>query len=117
MQAPAEIDAVDDIAPLIRPAHLQDAAMAAIEFDEVVSRQYHVVEFKKQNFWLPLQPQFHGIVTEHAIDRKMPADIAEEIDIVERIEPVGIVGHDCVVSGLFARRVGKTQETRKDRTN
>jgi len=90
--------------------------VAAIELDEIIGLQNHVIEFQERQFLLSLQPQFHRIETEHAIDRKMPADIAQEIDIVERIQPIGIVRHDRIVPGRFAGRA-KAQETRKDRAN
>ncbi len=46
--AAAEIDAVDDVAPLIRAAHLQDAAEALLQLDEIVGLQDHVVEFEER---------------------------------------------------------------------
>ena len=48
VQAAAKIDAADDIAPLIRSAHLQHAAVTPIKFDEVIGLQDHVVEFEER---------------------------------------------------------------------
>ena len=45
--AVAEIDTVDDVAPLIGAAHLQAAAGALVKFDEIVGLQDHVVEFEE----------------------------------------------------------------------
>src|SRR5713101_4259677 len=42
---------------------------------------------------LPLEPQLDGILSEHAVNGEMAADIAQEIYVVEAVEPVGIVGH------------------------
>ena len=94
--APAEIDAVDDVAPLVRAAHLQIAAVAARELDEVVGLQDHVVEFDERQLLLAIEPQLHRIHRQHAVDREMPADVAQHLDVVERGQPLGIVGHDGV---------------------
>ena len=42
----------------------------------------------------------------------MAADVAQEIDVVERVEPVGIVGHDGVAAGVF-----EFEELREDRAD
>ena len=101
MQPPAEIDAADDVAPLVGAAHLQHAAVAAVELDEVVGLQDHVVEFEERQFLLALEPQLHRIEGEHAVDREVAADVAQEVDVVERVQPVGIVGHDRVAAGIL----------------
>jgi len=33
-------------------------------------------------------------------DREVPPDLAQEVDVVERIEPVGVVGHDGVAGPI-----------------
>ena len=43
-------DAVDDVAPLIRAAHLQPAAVALVQLDEIVGLQNHVVEFEERSY-------------------------------------------------------------------
>ena len=48
VQPAAEIDAVDDVAPLIGAAHLQDAAVTAVELDEIIGLQDHVIEFEER---------------------------------------------------------------------
>ena len=101
VHAAAEIDAVDDIAPLVGAAHLQHAAVALVQLDEIVGLQDHVVEFEERQFLLAVEPQLHRIEGEHAVDREMPADVAQEIDVVERVQPVGIVGHDGVAAGIL----------------
>ena len=50
--APAEIDAVDDVAPLVGAAHLQHAAVALVQLDEIVGLQDHVVEFEERQLLL-----------------------------------------------------------------
>ena len=42
----------------------------------------------------------------------MAADITQEIDVVERVEPIGIVGHDGVAAGIL-----EFQELVEDRAN
>ena len=61
VQPAAEIDAVDDVAPLVRAAHLQHAAVAAEQFDEIVGLQDHVIEFEERQLLLALEPQLDGI--------------------------------------------------------
>ena len=61
VHAPAEIDAVDDIAPLIGAAHLQHAVVALVQFDEVVGLQHHVIEFEERQFLLAVEPHFHRV--------------------------------------------------------
>ena len=109
VQPAAEIDAVDDIAPLVRAAHLQHAAVAAVQLDEIVGLQDHVIEFEERQLLLALEPQLDGIEREHAVDREVAADVAQEIDVVERVEPVGIVGHHRI--GLA---VAEAQEAPED---
>ena len=55
--AVAEVDAVDDVAPLVGAAHLQAAAVALGELDEVVGLQDHVVEFEEGQRLLAVEPQ------------------------------------------------------------
>ena len=94
--AAAEIDAVDDVAPLVRAAHLQIAAVAARELDEVVGLQDHVVEFDERQLLLAVEPQLHRIHREHAVDREMAADVAQHLDVVELGQPLGVVRHHGV---------------------
>jgi hypothetical protein len=57
--AVAEIDAVDDVAPLVGAAHLQPAAVALVQLHEVVGLQDHVVEFEEGQRLLAVEPQLH----------------------------------------------------------
>ena len=40
-----------------------------------------------------VEPQLDGIHRQHAVDGEMPADIAQKIDVVEAVEPIGVVGN------------------------
>ena len=42
----------------------------------------------------------------------MPADVAQEVDVVERIEPVGVVGHQRIAAGIL-----ELEELREDRAD
>ena len=54
---PRQLDAGDDVPPLVGAAHLQHAAVAAGEFQKVVGLQHHVVEFEKRQRLLAIQAQ------------------------------------------------------------
>ena len=95
--APAEVDAGDDVAPLVGVAHLQGDAVALVELGEVVGLQAHVVEFEESELMLALEPQLDRIHRQHPVDREMPPDLAQEVDVVEPCEPFGVVGHDGVM--------------------
>jgi hypothetical protein len=106
--AMAEIDAVDDVAPLVGAAHLQDGAVTAIELDEIIALHDHVVEFEEAQRLLAVEPELHRIEAQHAVDREMPADLAQEVDIVELQQPVGIVDHQRVGGAVaIAQHLGE----------
>ena len=104
-----ELDAVDDIAPLVRAAELQPAAGAPRQLEEVVGLEDHVVEFEEGQRLLALEPEPDAVEGQHPVDREMRADVAQEGDVVERVEPVGIVDHDRV-----GRAVAEGQEALED---
>ncbi len=106
--APAEIHAHDDVAPLVGAAHLQVAGIAPCELDEVVALQQHVVELDERQLLLTVEAQLRRIHRQHSVDREMAADVTQELDVVQRRQPLGIVDHD----GL-ARAVAERQEPRK----
>ena len=108
--AAAEVDAGDDVAPLVGSAHLQVAADAPVELDEVVGLQQHVVELDERQLLLALEPHARRVHRQHAIDREVLADIAQELDVVERRQPLGVVDHDGI--GLALAEV---EELGKDR--
>ena len=91
-----QVDPVDDIAPLIRAAHLKHAALAAVKLQEIIGLQDHVVEFEKAEALLAVQPRFDAFKRQHPVDREMPPDITQEFQIVQTIKPFGIVEHSGV---------------------
>ena len=108
--AAAEVDPRDDIAPLVGAAHLQVALIAPRQLDEVVGLQQHVVELDERQLLLALEAHLRRIHRQHPVDREVPADVAQEFDIVERRQPLGVVGHDRVTA-----RLAEIQELREDR--
>ncbi len=103
--APAEIGAHHDVAPLVRAAHLQDADVALVEFHEVVGLQDHVIEFEEGERLIALEPELHRIHGQHAVDREVPADVAQQRDIEQRVEPVGVVGHHRIGLAAAERKI------------
>ena len=91
-----EFDAIDDIAPLVGPAHLQATGGAARQFQKIVGLQDHIIEFEEAERLFAVEPQLDRIEAEHPVDREMLADVTQERDIFELVEPVGIVDHHRV---------------------
>src|SRR6185437_7297292 len=94
VDAPPELDARDDVAPLIGAAHLHGAIMPPRQLQEIIGLEHHVVELEEGERLLALEPQFDAVEAEHAVDREMPAIVPEEGDVVELVEPIGVVDHD-----------------------
>ena len=82
--------------------------MAPSQFEKVVGLQDHVVEFKKGQRLLAVEPQLDGLECQHPIDREVAADIAQERYVLQRVEPIGIVDEQCV-----GRAVAEFEETVK----
>src|SRR5262245_50388947 len=74
--------------------------MAPEEFDEVVSLEYHVVELDEAQRLLALESQLDRVVGQHAVDAEMATVVAQEIDVVQTIEPVGVVDHERVIGAV-----------------
>src|SRR3546814_10780889 len=55
VHSPRQFDAVDDVPPLIRTAHLEPATGALREFAEVVGLENHVIEFRSEEHTSELQ--------------------------------------------------------------
>ena len=105
LHAAAEIGAHDDVAPLVRAAHLHDAFVAPVQFHEIVGLQDHVVELEEGERLVALESQLHRIHGQHAVDREVPADVAQQRNVEQRVEPVGVVGHDGVGRAVAERQV------------
>jgi hypothetical protein len=93
-QPAAEVDAVDDISPLVGSAHLQNTAVALVKLHEVVGLQNHVIELKKRQRLLTLEAKLHRIERQHLVDGEMAPDVAQEGNVMQLVEPLGVVRHD-----------------------
>ena len=94
MQATRQVGPGDDIAPLVRTADLQDAAVTLVEFGKVVTLQQAVGEFGVGNpLILAHQTLLHRFFLDHGIDREVLANVAQEFKAVHAAEPVVIIGH------------------------
>ena len=91
-----QLDAVDDIAPLVRAAHLQPAAGAAGQLEEVVGLEDHVVELEEGQRLLAVEAQLDAVEGQHAVDGEVAADLAQERYVLRARQPFVIVEHDGV---------------------
>ena len=90
-----QIRAGQHVAPLIVAAHLQTAAVVLKELQEVVALHQHVVELQEGQ--AALQTLLVALGRQHAVDGKQRADIADEIDIAQAAQPVGVVDDQRLV--------------------
>ena len=70
--------------------------MAARKLQEVVSLQQHVVEFEEGQRLLALKPELHRVEGQHPVDGEVPPIFAQEIDVVEVLQPLVVVDEECV---------------------
>jgi len=91
-----QLHAVEDVAPLVRAAHLQHAAMGAVQLQEVDRLHQHVVEFEEGHRLLALEPQLDRVEGQHPVDREVHAVVAQELHVAELAQPRVVVDHDGV---------------------
>ncbi|MPL94363.1 hypothetical protein SDC9_40516 [bioreactor metagenome] len=92
-----QVDAVDDVAPLVRAAHLQQTAITAVQLEEVIGLQDHVVEFEEAQRLLAIESRLHRLERQHPVHREVPADVAQEVEVVQVVKPLGVVAHHRAV--------------------
>ena len=73
--------------------HPHRAAVAAVQFHEVVGLEDHVVELQERQFLVALEPHADAVHGHHPVDGEMPADVAQHLDVVELRQPRGVVDH------------------------
>ncbi len=70
------------------------------QLQEVVGLEERIVELDEGERLLAFEAQAHRVLRQHAVDREMAADVAQEGDIAEAVEPIGVVGLDRVALAL-----------------
>ena len=83
--------------PLVVAAALHDAVVLLEHVVEVVALHYHVVELEEA------QTLLHALLValgaQHVVDGEAGADVAQQLDIVELEQPVGVVEHESLAVG------------------
>ncbi len=98
MQTTNEIRAGQDVAPLIVTADLQGTAVLAVEDEVIVGLQDLVIEFDERKALF--HTHFIGLGRQHAIDAEVTADVAQEGEVVEGGQPIGVVDHNRLVASI-----------------
>ena len=86
-----ELDAGDDVAPLVARAGLHLDTVGLVQVPEVVGLQQHVAELGVRDAVLAVDAAAHGVLGDHLVDREVLADVAEELEHVIGVGPVGVV--------------------------
>ena len=71
-----------------------------MQLDEIVGLQDHVVEFEERQLLVALEAHAHAVEGQHAVDREMAPDIAQELDVVELRQPLGVVDHQRIAAAI-----------------
>jgi len=103
-----EFGAGQHVAPLVVAAHLQGTAVMLKQIQKIIALQEHVVELDKVEALF--QADFVAFGSQHFVDAEMPADIAQEFNVVDFGKPVGIIekqrmalGEIKILGKLFAQ--------------
>ena len=87
-----ELRTAEHVRPLVVAAELHVAAVVLEHIVEVIALHDHVVELQEA------QALFHALLvalsTQHIVHGEARADLAQELNVVERLEPLGIVEHE-----------------------
>ena len=70
--------------------------MAAVQLTEIVALQDGVVELQKREPLLPFQPRPHAVEAQHPVDAEMHADLPQQLDVAELVQPIRVVGYEGV---------------------
>ena len=90
-QSPNQIDARNDVAPLIAAAHLQSAAIGVEEYEKVVSLQEWITEFGERDSFFGLQTPADGFFADEIVYGKEFSNVAQKFHHRDRAEPIEIV--------------------------
>ena len=91
LHAADQVDAGQDVRPLVIAADLQQASVAAVQLQEVVRLQQQVVELQEGE--AGLQAAAVGLEAEHPVHGETGADLAQEVQVPKLGEPGGVVDH------------------------
>ena len=87
-----QLGAGQHVGPLVIAAELEVAAVILVESQEIIALHHHVVELKEGEALL--HALLVALCSQHVVDREARTDLAQELDIVEVQQPVGIVDHE-----------------------
>ena len=79
-----------------------------MKLHEIVGLEHHVVELDEAQILLALEPELDRILAQHAVDAEMTAIVAQERNVVQPVEPFGVVRKERVTLAL-----AKSQELRE----
>ena len=100
-QLPNQLDARRDVAPLIAAAHLQGAAVAIEQFEEIARLQQEIAELGVGDPFLVLEAPVHRLLLQHVVHGEMLPGVPQEPEQAERGEPVGIVDDARGIAGAI----------------
>ena len=80
--------------------NLQRAAVAAVELEEVIGLEDHVVELEEGEGRLSLKPQLHALEVEHAIDGEQRPVLPEEVEIADAGQPLVVVDQQRICGSI-----------------
>lgn len=109
-----QVGAGGDVAPLVGAADLQLAALLAPQPVEVVGLQQHVAELGVRQPGFALEPRAHAVLRDHHVDREVLADLAQEVEVVERHGPVGVVHQFCRIRAVEVQQLRELGLDRRD---
>ena len=96
-----QVSAAEHVAPLVVAAHLQPAAVALEQLQEVVGLHQHVRELQERQAVVRRHARLIAFGRQHLVDGEKRADVAHEVDEVQVTQPVAVVDDD----GLVLREV------------
>jgi hypothetical protein len=85
------VDARRDVAPLVRAARLEQAAVRLVEMKKIVRLQERVAEFGEADAGRCVHARFDAVLGHHGVDGEMLSHVAQKIEHANGAHPVGIV--------------------------
>ncbi|MCK0440837.1 hypothetical protein MUG78_15615 [Gordonia alkaliphila] len=97
-----QVDAAEDVAPLIGAADLEYAPVPAVQLEVVVGLQQQVAELGVADA-IRFQTTLDRLARQHHVDREVLADVPQEVDGGELADPVEVVDQHRGGGGLVDR--------------